>query len=215
MTPTSQQVRTKACALFKTALKALRDGELDNTASNEVKFAKATTVAVAKHPPRGPIGTDESEKAMSDFDLAIQEQRFAQKMFPEAKSVGEALAKWYATENGKKVAATFARDVYERQQKATALGNGYGQPLGPGSGTNWNGATGNGVGVMDRTQGGGVYSQSAADSQQSPSPFGNPPNAVDKKHPALITKANIERLQKVDPKLTFDQAATMLSRGGK
>jgi hypothetical protein len=46
-------------------------------------------------------------------------------LFPEAKSVGEAPAKWHATETGRRVAASASRDHYETMQKRNALGDGY------------------------------------------------------------------------------------------
>jgi hypothetical protein len=104
----------------------------------------------------------------------------------------------------------------ERQQKVGALGNGYGAPLGVGS--NYHGATGSGVGMTDRTGYNNTYSASAADTgvANSASPFTNAGSAVDasKRHANAITKDNIDVLMKKFG-LNFDQAATMLARGGK
>jgi hypothetical protein len=63
--------------------------------------------------------------AKANQDYALDEQRHAMKMFPESKSVGEALAKWYATDSGRKVASAYSQSFYEDMQKRGALGNGH------------------------------------------------------------------------------------------
>jgi hypothetical protein len=206
--PTSQQIRTRAFERFKVAMKALRDGELGKKADAEVKFAK--------HKPRGGLGVDESEKNMSDFDIAIKMQNFARNQFPDAKNAYDAMAQWLKTDAGKKVMQSFSRDVYERGQLKSA--GYYTAPLGPGSGSAYHGAVGNGTGITDRSGYNNTYSASAADTRvgNSASPYMNAGSAVaDKRHPALVTKANIDKLMKLDPKLSWDAAVTMLSRGGE
>jgi hypothetical protein len=63
-----------------------------------------------------------ADKQASAFQYALDEQKFAMSMFPEAKSVGEALSKWYATPVGKATITARLRDDYEEGQKRAALG---------------------------------------------------------------------------------------------
>jgi hypothetical protein len=62
--------------------------------------------------------------AASGFDYAINEQKYAMTMFPEAKTVGEALSKFYATPIGKATITARLRDDYAEGQKRAALGAG-------------------------------------------------------------------------------------------
>jgi hypothetical protein len=174
----------------------------------------ANEMQIEKHKPRGGLGVDESEKeAMSDFDTAIAEQRYAMKMFPEAKSMAEALAKWHATSQGKAVSASFVRDSYQRQQKAEALGNGY-ESAGIGDHVAWAGAVRGGVGTHPNVRGGDIYGTTAAN--QDGAEHRNLDGGVDKRDrfAKAITAENVAVLKEKFG-LNFDQAVTMLSRGGK
>jgi hypothetical protein len=192
---------------------------------------------IDKHAPRGGLGVDESEKmarrdlktadhVLRAFNLAKLNREhsegkvsnvlysqllrhMAEAQYPGDKNAFAKFMKDNTLEMAEKVRADNAQ-----QQQQTALGNGYGAPLGVGS--NWNGAVGRGDGIAPRVQG-NTYSGSAVDSQFSASPFTNAGSAVDasKSHASLVNLENIRKLQSIDPSLTFDAAATMLSRGGK
>ena len=141
---------------------------------------------------------------MSGFQFAIDEQRAAMKMFPNETSVGAALAKWYATPTGKAVNANFNRDYYAEQQRKSAVGNGY-ESAGIGDHIAWGGAVAGSasVGTRDKpVRTDGVNSGSAADTP------------VGKQHANLVTKDNIDVLMKRYG-LNFDQAASLLARGGQ
>jgi hypothetical protein len=121
----AQAIRNRAVERFKRAYNELREETfVGKVGGGEVKFTK--------HKPYGGLGAIETEEgrkeAMSDFDTAIAEQNFARKMFPEAKTVGEALAKWYATDMGKKVSASFEVSCGDSNDSGgkTKSGRGYG-----------------------------------------------------------------------------------------
>jgi len=166
-----------------------------------------------KHKPCGGLGAIETEEgrkqAMSDFDTAIAEQRYAQKMFPNEKSVGAALAKWYATPQGKDVSRSFSQDIYQRQQLKAA---GKYESAHVGDHVAWAGAVQGGVGYSGRV-GNDFTGPSAASDDGVPN--AGSAVAASKSHPALITADNIAKLQKIDPSLTWDAAVTMLGRGGR
>jgi hypothetical protein len=61
--------------------------------------------------------------AKRNQQFALDEQAFALKRFPESKSVGEALAKWHATDAGRAISASYSRDYYRKNQLADALAN--------------------------------------------------------------------------------------------
>ena len=63
--------------------------------------------------------------AKANVDYALAEQAHARKMFPECKTVSEALAKWHATDAGTRVASGYSRANYEKLQKDNALGDAY------------------------------------------------------------------------------------------
>ena len=103
----------------------------------------------------------------------------------------EAMAKFLETDIGKKVMQSFSADVYRDGQLKSA---GYDNALG--AGPVWQGAVANDA-PSPRVQGGNYYTQSAADSENSASPFTNSPSAVDaKKHASAITHENVQVLMK-------------------
>jgi hypothetical protein len=103
------------------------------------------------------------------------------------------------------------RSDYARQQK-----DGYGSALG--AGPVWNGAVGSGVGDHPDVKGNDYYTRTAAnvDGTRLPTSVGTSLPLVDtsKRYANAITKDNIDVLMKRFG-LNFDQAATMLARGGK
>src|SRR5205823_3120974 len=58
-----------------------------------------------------------------DFQFALDEQAFAQKRYPELDK-WKALAKWLATDEGKRTNAAKNRDIYAAAQRRGALGDG-------------------------------------------------------------------------------------------
>jgi len=193
----AQALRNRAVERFKRACTELRD----ESVGKDIKFTKKPTVV--DDLPANKEGTAK----MSDFDTAIAEQRFAQKMYPEEKSVGAALAKWYATPQGKAVSQSFSADIHRRQQLKAA---GKYESAGIADHTAYAGAVQGGYGVSSNV-GNDFTGGSAArfDGTNVPSAV-----AASKSHPNLVTKANIDKLMK-DFDLNFDQAATVLARGGK
>jgi hypothetical protein len=85
-------------------------------------------VAAVRFTKRGgtqrPVNDLPHDKQASAFQNALDEQRYAMTMFPESKSVGEALSKWYATPIGKAALTARLRDDYAEGQKRAALGDG-------------------------------------------------------------------------------------------
>jgi hypothetical protein len=85
-------------------------------------------VAAVRFTKRGghqhPVNDLPHDKHAADFKYAIDEQRHAMTMFPESKSIGEALSKWYGTEMGKRVLSERLRDNYKQSQLDGALGDG-------------------------------------------------------------------------------------------
>jgi hypothetical protein len=79
---------------------------------------------------------NERTKQMSDVDIAkanqnyaLAEQQHALKMFPESKTVGEALARFHQTDIGKRVLNAVCKNTYERSQFENALGDGFGKSV--------------------------------------------------------------------------------------
>jgi hypothetical protein len=75
---------------------------------------------IAKRQDEAPAtvaDTGPEDVAKANVDFALAEQQHAMRMFPESKSVGEALAKWHATDSGRKVQSAYLRDAYEKMQK--------------------------------------------------------------------------------------------------
>jgi hypothetical protein len=125
-------------------------------------------------------------------------QGLARIAFPDDKDALSKFLKLHAEELSEKL-----RKDYEREQRRTALA-GY-EGTGIGDGIAWAGAVvGGGVGYSNNNNDAkvdGVSSGSAADT------------VVGKQFANLVTKDNIDTLIKKYG-LTFDQAATMLARGG-
>jgi hypothetical protein len=143
----------------------------------------------------------ERDQAMSDFEWAIEEQKYAEAQYPELSKYA-ALSKWLSSDIGKRINAQRNREIYAREQKRTAVGNGY-ESAGVGNHLAWAGAVQGGVGYKpdNGAKVDGVNSSSAADTP------------VGKSHPNLVTKENIDVLMKRYG-LSFDSAATLLARGG-
>jgi hypothetical protein len=162
----------------------------------EVQFRKDGTMQ------KKPTGNREP------FALAVEEQEMAMKAFPQL-SRWKALAAWHASDIGRKTSAAINRDLYEAQQRRAANGNAYGldQAL---AHQRAHTAIGNGTGIQGGMgPGSGTYAVSAANDV----PLRDSPLAIDK-HAGLITTENVSVLMKRFG-LTFDQAVSMLGRGGE
>jgi hypothetical protein len=177
-----------------------------NDAVKRVREGDAEVV-FQKHKPYGGQGHNEMaerEKAMTGFNYALDEQKYAMTAFPESKSIGEALSKWYQTELGKRTVTARLRDDYLEGQKQAAVGNGY-ENLGIADAAGWAGAVQgpphNPISPLANTQ----FGTTAADTDE--------PRSLSKRYPQLVTRENIIKLMK-DHGVTFDQAASMLARGG-
>jgi hypothetical protein len=62
-------------------------------------------------------------RAASNVAYALQEQEYAMKSFPNAKTVGEALDLFHKSELGKRIQRAALADHYTKMQTDTALGN--------------------------------------------------------------------------------------------
>ncbi len=62
---------------------------------------------------------------LSDADLALEHQHMAREMFPQARNVGEVLAKFYDTDIGQHALKVATSTKYFEFQKDHSVGNGY------------------------------------------------------------------------------------------
>jgi hypothetical protein len=93
--------------------------------NTEVRFRKRQVHSGGTH---HPVNDLPAHKVAADFAYAMDEQRHAMTMFPESKSLGAALAKWYETPVGKRtISAKLKADYEAGQRRVAAVGNGNGQ----------------------------------------------------------------------------------------
>jgi hypothetical protein len=62
---------------------------------------------------------------LSDADLAFEHQRMARELFPQSRSLGEALQKFYDTPDGQRALKIATSTKFFEFQKDSSVGNGY------------------------------------------------------------------------------------------
>jgi hypothetical protein len=107
-----------------------------DTKAERLAAARAAIAPLIHSVVHAYLAKVEKERVMSDFDelqkradanvaYAKQEQEFALKMFPESRTIGEALAKWHATAESKRVQAAALEHSYAKMQRRVAMENSY------------------------------------------------------------------------------------------